>query len=96
MHLHQSLEELDVYNGMSPLLLRYICNKKKNIYERMFSVPHDLLCFNNKVVCVIPVSEQVSGLFIVDAYVVITESAWKEVVYLPGNIEDIAHPGEER
>lgn len=54
------------------------------------------LCFNNEVVCVIPVSQQVSGVFIIDAYVMITECAWKEVVYLPGNVEDIAHSGEER
>ena len=62
--------------------------------SNMFS--RDSLCFNNEVVCFIPVRQQVSGVFIVDAYVVITECAWKEVVYLPGNVEDIAHPGEER
>lgn len=57
---------------------------------------HHLLCLNNEVVRVIPVRQQVSGVFIVDAYVVIIECAWKEVVYLPSNVKDIAHPGEER
>lgn len=65
-------------------------------YRYVFCSTEDSLCFNNKVVCVIPVSQQISGLFIVDAYVVITECAWEEVVYLSGNIEDITHPGEER
>lgn len=62
--------------------------------SNMFSL--DSLCFYNEVVRFIPVRQQVSGVFVVDAYVVITECAWKEVVYLPGNVEDIAHPGEER
>lgn len=62
----------------------------------VFCSSQDSLCFNNEVVSVIPVSQQVSGIFIVDPYVVITECALKEVVYLPGNIEDIAHTGKER
>lgn len=61
----------------------------------MFCSTQDSLCFNNEVVCVVPVSQQVSGLLIIDAYVVITECAWKEVIYLPGNVEDIANPGKE-
>lgn len=65
-------------------------------YQYVFCSTLDLLCFNNEVVRVIPVSQQVSGLFIVDTYVVITEGAWKEVVYLPGNVENETHPGEER
>lgn len=64
--------------------------------QHVFCSTRDSLRFNNEVVRVIPVSQQVSGIFIVDAYVVITECAWKEVVYLPGNVKDIAHPGEER
>jgi len=64
--------------------------------KQVFRSTEDSLCLHNKVVRVVPVSEQVGGLFIVDAYVVVTERPWKEVVYLPGNVEDVAHSGEER
>lgn len=67
------------------------------MYEQhVFCSTQDSLRFNNEVVRVIPVSQKISGIFIVDAYVMITECARKEVVYLPGHVKDIAHPGEDR
>lgn len=40
-------------------------------------------------------SKEIRGLFIINADVVITERPWEEVVDLPGNVEDVAHPGGE-
>ena len=64
--------------------------------QHVFFPSKDSLCFYNEVVRLVPVSQQVRGVLIVDADVVITESAWKEVVYFSGNVEDVADPGEER
>lgn len=40
--------------------------------------------------------EQVGGILIVNAHVVVAERPGKEVVDLPGNVENVAHPEEER
>lgn len=61
----------------------------------LFRGKHDLLCFNYEVVCLVPVGQQVCSLLIIDPYVVVGECSWEEVIYLPGDVEDIAHPGEE-
>lgn len=50
-----------------------------------------LLGFDNKIVGVIPVGQQVSGLLVVHAYVEIREHAWEEVVDLSGDIQDVTN-----
>jgi len=54
--------------------------------------PHSL-CFEDEVVGVVPVGQQVGGLLVVDAHVVVAERPREEVVYLPGHVEDVPHPG---
>lgn len=50
-----------------------------------------LLSLNDEVVCVVPVSQQVRGLFVVHTHIVVTKSPWEKVVDLPSDIEDVAH-----
>lgn len=50
-----------------------------------------LLCFDDKVVGVIPVGQQVSGILVVHADVVIREHPWEEVVNLSGNVQNVAN-----
>lgn len=52
-----------------------------------------LLGLNNKVVGVIPVGQQVSGLLIIHTHVEIREHAGEEVVNFSGDIQDVSHPG---
>lgn len=49
------------------------------------------LGFDNKVVGVVPVGQQVGSILIVHTDVVIQEHPWKEVVDLSGNIQDVTH-----
>lgn len=49
------------------------------------------LGFDNEVVGVIPVRQQVRGLHIVHPDVVIGEHPWEEVINLSGNIQDVTH-----
>lgn len=48
--------------------------------------------FNDKVVRVVPVGQQVSGLLVIHAHVEIREHAREEVVNLSGDIQDVTHP----
>lgn len=50
-----------------------------------------LLGFDDKVVRVVPVGQQVSGLLIVHTDVVIREHPREEVVNLSGNIQDVTN-----
>lgn len=37
-------------------------------------------------------SQQISGLLVVNSYIMICKCAWEEVVNLPGDIKDVTHP----
>lgn len=50
-----------------------------------------LLGFGDELVRVVPVLQQVGGLFIVHSDVVILEHPWEEVVDLPGHVQDVVH-----
>lgn len=46
--------------------------------------------FDNKVVGVVPVGQQVAGVLVVNAYVVIGKDAREEVVNLSRHVQDVA------
>lgn len=50
------------------------------------------LGFNDEVVGVVPVGQQVGGFLVVHAHIEIGEHSWEEVVNLPSDVEDVAHP----
>lgn len=50
-----------------------------------------LLGFGDELVGVIPVLQQVGGLFIVHSNVMVLKHPWEEVINLPGHIQDVAH-----
>lgn len=50
-----------------------------------------LLGFGDELVGFVPVLQQVGGLFIVHSDVVVLKHPRKEVVYLPGHVQDVAH-----
>lgn len=49
------------------------------------------LGFDDKVVGVVPVGQQVGGVLVVHANIVIREHPWEEVVNLSGDIQDVTH-----
>lgn len=54
----------------------------------------NLLGLWDELVCVVPVFQEVGGLLIVHADVVVLEEARKEVINLPRHIQDVAHPAK--
>lgn len=72
-----------------------LCFSQLTHHRTDVEVQWDSLCFNDEVVRLIPMSQQVCSLFIVDPYVVIAECAGEEVVYLPCDVEDVAHPRKD-
>lgn len=51
----------------------------------------------DEVISLVPVCQQVRGLLVVHADVVVGKQAWEEVVDLPGDIQDVVNavgPGE--
>lgn len=88
-------EDINVRFNLKYVLCDSINHKRTAHIQRQYFSSQHSLCFNNKVVGVIPVRQQVSGIFIIHTYVVIIERAGKKVIYLPGNVKDIAHPREE-
>lgn len=65
--------------------LHYSPSPKKNRF--IFYI----LGFDNEVVGLVPVGQQVGGLLVVHAHVEIREHPWEEVVNLSGNIQDVTH-----
>lgn len=65
--------------------LHYSPSPKKNRFI------FDILGFDNEVVGLVPVGQQVGGLLVVHAHVEIREHPWEEVVNLSGNIQDVTH-----
>ena len=50
-----------------------------------------LLGLGDELIGVVPVLQQVGGLLVVHADVVVLKNAWEEVVDLPRHIEDVPH-----
>lgn len=55
----------------------------------------NLLGFGNEFERVVPVLQQVGGLLIVHSDVMVLKHPGKEVVYLPGHVQDVTHSIEE-
>lgn len=51
-----------------------------------------LLRFHDEVIGLVPVGQQIRGLVIINADVVVGECAREEVVDFPSDVQDISHP----
>lgn len=61
--------------------------REKNIWNSLGS--------RYKLIGVIPIGKQVSGLLIVNADVVVLKHTWEEVIDLPCYVQDVLNPGWE-
>lgn len=55
-----------------------------------------LLGFRDELVGIVPVLQEVSGLFIINTDIVVLEKTREEVIDLPRHIQDVTNPAEYR